>query len=66
MICVKCKEREAKPNQRHCKECHKEYMRKWRAKEKVQKKIMTDIIAKIGEAQKVQDEINEMHKALNL
>lgn len=31
--CSKCPN-PAKPNQRYCKECHAEYMREWRLKEK--------------------------------
>jgi len=31
--CSKCP-LPAKPNQRYCKECHAEYMREWRLKEK--------------------------------
>lgn len=32
--CSKCQSEPAKPNQRYCKECHAEYMREWRLKEK--------------------------------
>ncbi len=32
--CSKCQSNPAKPNQRYCKECHAEYMREWRLKEK--------------------------------
>lgn len=37
--CSRCKEREAKPKQRYCKECHAEYMRGWRS---AFKRVATD------------------------
>ena len=29
-LCSRCKRRPRKKGQRHCKECHAEYMREWR------------------------------------
>lgn len=39
-LCVRCKERPQRPKHRYCKECHAEYMREHRRKEKIKRKKM--------------------------
>jgi hypothetical protein len=33
-LCVACRERPRKPKQRYCKDCHRLYMKSWRAQQR--------------------------------
>jgi len=54
--CCECRANPRAKNQRHCKDCHKEYMRVWRKKKREQLLKMKELINTAG----------NLHKEINV